>query len=505
MPPVQTHNKSFKINTEMISLRQMHLKIIFVLYQLISWRESYGLASRVNGPLLASRRSTDVERVALISDTHIAGPEYHVNTESNNLDNDSIVRSQMRMFVAARQIQASKSVHPTPKLLAMIGDVVHNGLHILDEFGVNETGLQRLFDMDVNGYTIGADIFKSIDLPKIYVWGNHDGLMQCNAPENSVTKDMLKQVYRKYFDASPYSSTDILDNWRIISMNSMWGDTWDPTSPACNQVLSSFGKQQLLWLDSQLKNTKKKNVAILFHFPPGTILLNEIEEYKGITDLRSVLKKYSNVKLVLTGHFHKGISWGNLLGEIPVVTLPSTRYDSENFFTLDLYRNGSFSMVDFSKNRDGARCSNWYTYSDAHPDGTFEATFRPKDPGNCGNPLVSEEESWQMDPITSMEDYPSDEVFNPEGSCRFMFAKDFFPTCLEDDYRSNGCCDILSKAFWPTSSHPLTACMCQKEFWKSTQDYFASFGRNASDVMSQCEEQVFLISPASSKTWCSMD
>ncbi len=470
-----------------------------IVFQFVSYDLGFG-----RNLVLNDEGTQVVERVALISDTHIAGPEYHVNTESNTLDNDSIVRSQMRMYVAARQIQASQGVDPPPKLLAMIGDVVHNGLHILDEFGVDQTGLEQLFDMDVNGYTIGADILRSIDLPKLYVWGNHDGLLKCGEPENSATKDMLKQVYRNYFDASPYSSTDILNEWKILSLNSMWGDTWDPTSTSCNQVLSSFGKEQLVWLDKELGYTTK-NVAILFHFPPGTILMNEIDEYKGITDIRSVLKKHDNVKVVLTGHFHKGNAWGNLLGEIPVITLPSTRYDGENFFTLDLYPNGSFSVVDFTKNRGGARCSDWYTYSDAHPDGMFEATFRPKDPGNCGIPLVSEQDTWEMNPVTSFDEYPTDEDFNPEGSCLFTFAKDFFPTCLEQDYATNGCCDILSKAFWPTSSHAFSACFCQKDFWKDTQEYFASFGKNASQILTACEEQVFLIFPDSNKTWCSMD
>lgn len=483
----------------------LSISILIHLVYTLSWSVSNGLASETLQPRLSGNevRPPEVERVALISDTHIAGPEYHVNTESNDLDNDSIVRSQMRMYVAARQIAAFVDVHPSPKLLAMVGDVVHNGLHILEEFGVDEDGLKKLFDMDINGYMIAADIFKSIDLPKIYVWGNHDGLMKCGEPEKSATKDMLKQVYQEYFNASVYSSTDILDNWKVISLNSMWGKTWDPISADCNGVLSSFGKEQLVWLDRQLNDTNK-HVVLLAHFPPGTIFLNEIEEYKGITDLKSVLEKHDNVKLMLTGHFHKGVSWGSLMGTIPVVTLPSTRYDAENVFALDLYQNGSWSVVDSSKNRDGARCSDWYTYSDETPNGVFEASFRPKDPGNCGYPLVSEEGNWELDPVMSIEEYPSDEEFNPEGSCRFMFAKDFIPTCLEEDYLENGCCDILSKAFWPTSSHPFSLCLCQKEFWDSTVEYFGSNNRNASEVMEQCSQKAFLLYPGSLKTWCSI-
>lgn len=454
-----------------------------------------------------SSSSPDVERVALIADTHLTGPEYHLNTESNDLDNDSVVRSQMRMYSTARN--CLQDVEPYPKLVAMLGDVVHNGLDILkSDFGIDEHGLQKLFDMGVNGYTIGADIFESIPLPKLYVWGNHDNLLTCGEPENSVPKDLLEKVYRYYFNASAYSSVE-LDHWKIIGLNSMWGDTWDPTSPHCNQVLSSFGREQLLWLDNELSNTKASHVALLFHFPPGTIKLNEIEPGSdgGITDLRSVLKKHNTIRVALTGHFHKGVTWGSLFGDIiPVVTLPATRYNAENFFNLDLYKNGTWSIVDLEKNRKGSRCSDWYMYDTDTPDGKFKATFRPKDPGNCGYPLVAEESTWEVEPITSLQEYPSDAVFNPEGSCRFTYAPAFFTSCMEDDFLENDCCVILSKAFWPTSSHAFPACLCQSDFWNATEEYFTSQSRNASYSMQQCAEKrkVFLMWPGSTDTWCSL-
>mmetsp|Transcript_6256 Transcript_6256/g.12288 ORF Transcript_6256/g.12288 Transcript_6256/m.12288 type:complete len:494 (-) Transcript_6256:63-1544(-) len=465
------------------------------------------VVSRTPG-LFIRPSSPRVERVAVISDPHLAGPEYHLNTETNELDNESVVRSQMRMYLTAQQLVAALGVDPSPKLAVLLGDVVHSGLGILQsDFGIDEHGVQKLFDMDVNGYTIGIDIFESIPLPKVFVWGNHDSLLTCGKPKHTMPKDLLEKVYRHYFNASAYSSTEV-DHWKIIGLNSVWGTTWDPSSPQCNQLLSSFGKKQLMWLDEELSRTNASHVALFFHFPPGTIKLNEIEkgDDDGITDLRSVLKKHDTIRLVLTGHFHKGVTWGHLFGDvIPVVTLPSTRYNSENFFNLDLYANGSWSIVDLDKNRNGARCSDWYVYDEDTPNGKFEATFRPKDPGNCGRPRVSEESTWKVEPITSLKEYPSNSVFNPEGSCRFMYAPAFFTTCLEDDFLENGCCDVLSKAFWPTSSHVFSACLCQTDFWNSTVKYFASQSRNASSVMQQCaENKVFLIWPGSTDTWCSL-
>jgi len=41
------------------------------------------------------------------------------------------------------------------------------------------------------------------------------------------------------------------------------------------------------------------------HFPPSTSVLEEVETQERWRDLRSVLSAHSNVKLLLSGHFHK--------------------------------------------------------------------------------------------------------------------------------------------------------------------------------------------------------
>lgn len=467
--------------TFIFKIKKMKAIIVFVL---AICGQSVGLIKE-DDVALSTLSKRHKKRVFIFGDTHITGPEYPLNTESTELDNDSVVRSQMRLYAAIKKINALD-----PSLVLILGDVVHDGLRILQD-QVNEEGVKKLFDMSVNGYTIASDIFQTIQAKKLFVWGNHDHLLDCQNPRQSISHRLLGKVYKNYFDADPYHVLRI-ENWMFISLNSMWGQTWNASDSSCNTELSSFGKVQLDWLDYQLrKNAGQNHVIILMHFPPGTVVLEEEDGQNA--DLKTVLYRYRHdVKGILSGHFHKGILWGSIFGQIKSITLPSTRYNSENYFSVNLFDNGTWELEDFFKNRKGARCSD-----------SAESTTR--DPGNCGTPLVSQEESYLLDPIQSMVQYPNASVFNPEGSCRFQFATQFLDNCLLENYLETDCCEILSQAFWPSSSHPFSACLCQNEFWNKIEAYFdPRAAHKFASVCASCSQKVFLLHPAQN-TFCNLD
>jgi hypothetical protein len=62
---------------------------------------------------------------------------------------------------------------------------VHNGLYILDQFGMSEAGVEQLFAMPVNGYSIASSIMSELAIPALYAWGNHDGVTRCGESERS--------------------------------------------------------------------------------------------------------------------------------------------------------------------------------------------------------------------------------------------------------------------------------------------------------------------------------
>jgi len=78
----------------------------------------------------------------------------------------------------------------------------------------------------------------------------------------AVPTDLLSRVYKHYFGAPLYDVLS-LDEWVVVSLNSMLGETWDPRSEACHPEISSYGEVQLRWLDHILKSNKNKHVVIV--------------------------------------------------------------------------------------------------------------------------------------------------------------------------------------------------------------------------------------------------
>lgn len=159
----------------------------------------------------------------------------------------------------------------------------------------------------------------------------------------------------------------------------------------------------------------------------------------------------------------QGIDWGEHDG-IPSFTLPSTRYNSQNYFILDLFTNGTFSIVDLSKNRGGSRCSDYVRYDSAHPSGIAISDHKGHDLGNCGHPETNEEDTWKSMSVKTIDDFPDINAFNPERSCRSQLADGFLTACSGSSI--DNCCSVIERAVWPRSSAPFSACFCQNEFWE---------------------------------------
>jgi hypothetical protein len=116
------------------------------------------------------------------------------------------------------------------------------------------------------------------------------------------------------------------------------------------------------------------------HFPPVTSVLDEVDAPAGASwhSLAGVLSAHDNVRLLLSGHFHKGLDWEGLY-RFPAYIIPSTRYNPQNFFLFDLHPDGSFDRIDAGKNRNASRCSDWWSYADGEAE--FVAQSQPNDNG----------------------------------------------------------------------------------------------------------------------------
>lgn len=119
----------------------------------VAWVATCGGVRRVGLPPRGeSTKST--RSVLLLGDLHIAGPELELDAESNPMDSISVLKAASRLYRVLEQRRKHE-----PSLVLVLGDVVHDGLRVLEDPN-SAASLQRdLFDKAVNGYTIASGLF----------------------------------------------------------------------------------------------------------------------------------------------------------------------------------------------------------------------------------------------------------------------------------------------------------------------------------------------------------
>jgi hypothetical protein len=111
--------------------------------------------------------------------------------------------------------------------------------------------------------------------------------------------------------------------------------------------LGSFGAGQLAWIDAE--PSEGMPTFIVFHHP--LIVVEDQENPNGpITGIRAQLNKHRDtIAAVIVGRTHRRIDFSELTG-IPNFLLGSTRYDSDNFWILELEPQGtSWTIIDKDK------------------------------------------------------------------------------------------------------------------------------------------------------------
>lgn len=65
-----------------------------------------------------------------------------------------------------------------------------------------------------------------------------------------------------------------------------------------------FPKEELIWLNTQLKNNPAKKVIIVQHFPVVEPIKSITHKVRNADEYLEIIDKYSNVIAVLSGHYH---------------------------------------------------------------------------------------------------------------------------------------------------------------------------------------------------------
>ena len=129
--------------------------------------------------------------------------------------------------------------------------------------------------------------------PYYVVFGNHDvGVL------GGVSKSILLDKINMYSDVKIETSSYFIikDDYIFIFM--------DGTTDKIITANGFFSKESLSFLDNTLKNNKDKKAVIIQHFPLMTPFRSFTHEILNKDEYFSVLDKYSNVIMVLAGHYH---------------------------------------------------------------------------------------------------------------------------------------------------------------------------------------------------------
>ncbi len=300
-------------------------------------------------------------RVAILSDTHVIGPQYTCCSENGDLDNSSIMRTQERLEDTIATLNA---VNPRPEAVFVLGDIVHDA-HVfatLEEYEGQDTAWSR-----------AEAAFAKLEIPLYLALGNHDYDFSCDDPNEPHA--LTHQLAERYLKTQPYQRVD-LESWSFFVGNSQLGPTFDHADPRCDGGTGSFGAEQLAWLRDGLAEGRP-SIVMSHHYP---LVMAKDEDHDGAGDFETVMAEAPNLKVALSGHSHRWIDFG--VGyPFRNILVGGTRYDSDNFWIVELQRDGSdFEILDFDKPEWYTTCSNTWSY-----DGTVEEDpSHPAETGDCG-------------------------------------------------------------------------------------------------------------------------
>ena len=210
-----------------------------------------------------------------ITDTHILPPGEVLYGE---------VDTALHLRKTVSRIQRFR---PLPDLVMVTGDLAEKG--------------------DEDGYRHFMELLSPLEMPVYVVPGNHDN------------PALMSRVFADttYFPATASPFQYAIEDFpvRILALNSRSEGSELPT----------FNSQRLQWLKDQLERSDKPTLIALHHPPMKTgIELIDMGGTAWFQDLKSLLNKHEQVKLVICGHCHTDLC--GRIGQVPVYMAQATSH-----------------------------------------------------------------------------------------------------------------------------------------------------------------------------------
>jgi predicted MPP superfamily phosphohydrolase len=310
---------------------------MFFLFQLLSCVSSP--SKTTSDPIPDSEESF---RIVFLSDSHVIGPQYECCSESEGIDNESIMKTPERLQHVVDEIN---NMSPAPDLVFMMGDIVHDAYYS-DTFD--------WYSQNPNAFTVAHDILSQLNMPFYPVFGNHDYHYRCNGSGH--TKELSHELFQYFWNVQPNYNIEH-KGWNFVVSNTQMGVTWDNQSEECDTSFGSFGQDQLLWIQEQIQSNP--TVVMGHHMLP---IIKESEDTN--LDIEQIFQQYPNtMKGYFVGHTHRWIDFSQSY-DFTHIVMGATRYDEDNFWLLEFYSDGQYKILDYEKSRLVTPCAEDWVYEE---------------------------------------------------------------------------------------------------------------------------------------------
>ena len=147
---------------------------------------------------------------------------------------------------------------------------------------------------------------EKLNIPWYFTFGNHDTMLG-----GYLNPSLYMQLVNKYnknykFEKSYYSFVP-QKGYKAIVLDTIIRDRLTSNG--------KIGEEQLLWLDNEIKNSKKDIILIFMHVPVLEPYNSPNHRLLDADKMQEILNKYKNPILVFQGHYHgaKITQRGNIL------------------------------------------------------------------------------------------------------------------------------------------------------------------------------------------------
>jgi Icc protein len=246
---------------------------------------------------------TDELRFVHFTDTHIVGPGVRLREVDT-------CRSLERV------VDAVNGLSPRPAFVIVGGDLVSP-----DISSDSIEGHRDASDAEYEAsYAVLRSILERLTVPYHMLMGNHDR----RGPFR------LTMLSGRAADHERHRYVVDVDGYRLCALDSL-----DP-----GKKPGVLGAEQLAWLRERLREAADRHVVIAVHHHAVPIGLERLD-VQMLTDadaLWDVIREAGNVRGVLCGHVH--LQHEEVRHGIPVVTTPSTCFQSSKLFKEKQYLTG---------------------------------------------------------------------------------------------------------------------------------------------------------------------